>query len=264
MRSVLGIDAAWTTTQPSGVALVEETKNGWQLVAVEASYQRFHAIASGVAAEPRPSGSVPDAGALLETSTILCSPAVELVALDMPLSHKPIVGRRVSDNKVSREYGARKCGTHSPSSVRPGRISDKLRADFAAAGYELQTIENSPRGLIEVYPHPALVELANAKERLNYKAGRSKNYWPHLTPSERQVELHHEWSKIIHLLDGKISGVARRFNSFRIGTTGTEMKATEDMLDAVVCAWVAICALEGTAKPYGDEESAIWIPNLVR
>jgi hypothetical protein len=139
-------------------------------------------------------------------------------------------------------------------------MSDKLRKNFEVAGYRLQTTHISVPGLIEVYPHPALVELANAKERLTYKAGRSRNYWPHLTPLERQAELHHEWSKIIHLLDGRISGVAARFNSFRNGTTGIEMKATEDMLDAVVCAWVAICALEGKAQPYGDEESAIWIP----
>ena len=260
IKAVLGIDAAWTATQPSGVALVEETDNGWRLLAVEASYQRFLSLASGSAPESRPSGSIPDASELLQASTILFGQAIDLVAIDMPMSLKRIVGRRESDNKVSREFGAKKCGTHSPSAVRPGRISDTLRKDFAAAGYELQTAKIAIHGLIEVYPHPALVELANAKERLTYKAGRSRNYWPYLTPSERQIELHREWSKIISLLDSKISGVATRFKSFRKGTSGIEMKATEDMLDAVICAWVAICALEGTAKPYGDEKSAIWIP----
>jgi hypothetical protein len=42
-RAVLGIDAAWTLSQPSGVALVAETPNAWRLVAADASYQRFHA-----------------------------------------------------------------------------------------------------------------------------------------------------------------------------------------------------------------------------
>ena len=37
------------------------------------------------------------------------------------------------------------------------------------------------------------------------------------------------------------------------------MKAYEDTLDAVICAWVAGCALEGRAKAFGDENSAIWI-----
>ena len=36
----------------------------------------------------------------------------------------------------------------------------------------------------------------------------------------------------------------------------------EDALDAVVCAWVGVCALEGRAKAYGDPDSAIWVPSL--
>ena len=39
-----------------------------------------------------------------------------------------------------------------------------------------------------------------------------------------------------------------------------ELKAYEDALDAIVCAWIAICALEARAVPFGDETSAIWIP----
>jgi hypothetical protein len=39
MRAVLGIDAAWTITQPSGVALAVERSNGWRMIAAAASYQ---------------------------------------------------------------------------------------------------------------------------------------------------------------------------------------------------------------------------------
>lgn len=42
--------------------------------------------------------------------------------------------------------------------------------------------------------------------------------------------------------------------------TVVELKAFEDMLDAVVCCWVAICALEGRAAAFGDHASAIWVP----
>ena len=41
-----------------------------------------------------------------------------------------------------------------------------------------------------------------------------------------------------------------------------ELKAYEDMLDAVVCVCVSICILEDKALPYGDDTSAIWIPQL--
>jgi predicted RNase H-like nuclease len=40
-----------------------------------------------------------------------------------------------------------------------------------------------------------------------------------------------------------------------------EVKAHEDALDAVICAWVGVCALEDRATPFGDENSAIWIPS---
>jgi hypothetical protein len=105
MRSVLGIDAAWTCTQPSGVALAEETAAGWDLIAVAPSYQCFHALAGDdLVREVRPSGSIPDATALLASCRARLGRPVDLVAIDMPLSHEPINGRRVSDNAISKEY----------------------------------------------------------------------------------------------------------------------------------------------------------------
>lgn len=261
MRAVLGIDAAWTLTQPSGIALVVETIEGWHLNALAPSYQRFHACADdGLAPEIRPTGSRPDAAALLDSCSRLCGRKPDLVAIDMPLSVQPIEGRRCSDNAVSRAYGNRQCGTHTPSSLRPGLISGELRIGFEAAGYPLQTVVIAPPGLIEVYPHPALVELANAAERLPYKAAKVRRYWPDCKPEERRVALYSQWRKIIRLLEDEISGVAVALPELAVTASGTEVKSYEDMLDAIVCAWVAICALNGRAAPFGDRQSAIWIP----
>jgi hypothetical protein len=44
----------------------------------------------------------------------------------------------------------------------------------------LQTLTIASPALIEVYPHPALVELAGAVERLPYKAAKVSAYWPKL------------------------------------------------------------------------------------
>lgn len=260
-RSVLGIDAAWTHAQPSGVALVSETPAGWELVAVEASYQRFIAISDfGMTPDVRMAGSIPQASALLKACTVLTGWPVDLVAIDMPLSLVPITGRRSADDAVSRTYGARKCGTHTPSSLRPGKISDDLTLGFADCGHRLLVTEIQPPGLIEVYPHPALVELAGASERLPYKASKMRNYWPSLTPLERRFRLCRQWNEIVTLLEREISGVAVAMGQPDAESTGMAMKAYEDKLDAVVCAWVAICALNGQAKPFGDFDSAIWIP----
>ena len=87
-----------------------------------------------------------------------------------------------SDDAVSRAYGARKCGTHTPSAVRSGRISDDLCETFERAGYPLRRDRIATPGLIEVYSHPALVELSGAPERLPYKAAKVWKYWPSLSP----------------------------------------------------------------------------------
>lgn len=261
LRSVLGIDAAWSSTHPSGVALVSETSAGWKMVAVEASYQRFIALSdTSMTPDVRMSGSVPQAADLLAACNVLARRSVDLVAIDMPLSFVPITGRRASDDAVSRAYGARKCGTHTPSALRPGKVSDELTLGFAQCGYPLLVNRIEPPGLIEVYPHPALVELAYAAERLPYKASKVRKYWPLLTPAERRINLCGQWEKIVCLLEHEIAGVADALGKPDSESSGTALKAYEDMLDAIACAWIAICALNGQATPFGDSKSAIWVP----
>lgn len=106
MRAASGIDAAWTATQPSGVAVAVETPTGWKLVAAESSYQRFIARSrADMEPELRPSGSLPGAHALLEAARAVSGVEVSLIAVDMPLSRTTITGRRTSDAAVSRAYG---------------------------------------------------------------------------------------------------------------------------------------------------------------
>lgn len=261
MRTVLGIDAAWTAAQASGVALVTETDAGWQLKAVTASYRRFHALSEGEEGEQRPSGGQPDAQALLTSAAALCGRCIDLVAVDMPLARSPICGRRASDNEVSREYGQRWASTHTPSVNRPGLISDRLRDGFEAAGYALQTSGDVTHGLIEVYPHPALIEFATAHQRLPYKYGKRSKYWPGELSLVRKANIWREMRSIATLMDNEIMGVERALPPLEWETaSGSDWKAYEDMLDAVICAAVGICVLEGRAVPFGDASSAIWIP----
>lgn len=262
MTSVLGIDAAWTQKQPSGVALISDDPNGgWCLVHAAPSYRSFIARAAGPGdAEARPSGSPPVAAELLNAARLIGGESVGVVAIDMPLARSPIASRRVSDNAVSKAYGGRKCGTHTPNLERPGLISDRLRSGFEAAGYPLRTRRFEGHGLIEVYPHPALVELAQARERLPYKAGKLRTYWPDAPPIVRKNRLREQWSEIVRLLETEVAGVAAALPLPGPEATGVQLKAFEDMLDAVVCAWVGACALETRATPFGDDDSAIWIP----
>lgn len=260
---VLGIDAAWTATRPSGVALAVRQTGRWTLRAVAPSYDHFLALAEVTPLTTRPAGSLPDAAALLAAAARLAGKAVALVAVDMPLAHAPIVARRPSDNAIARAFGAWHCSTHSPSADRPGALSDTLRAGFAAAGYPLRTGDASAGGLIEVYPHPALVRLAGGARRLPYKAGNSAKYWPGEPLAVRRGRLHAEWRRIAALLATRFDGLADQLPPLADQPAGVAAKAHEDMLDAIVCAWVGVTALDGEADAFGDDDSAIWVPRAL-
>jgi predicted RNase H-like nuclease len=66
------------------------------------------------------------------------------------------------------------------------------------------------------------------------------------------------------LLDREIAGVEAALACLDAAANGVALKAYEDALDAIVCAWVGVCALEGRATPLGNELSAIWVPRLMR
>jgi predicted RNase H-like nuclease len=241
--------------------LVAQAQAGWRLVAAEASYQHFYDRAEG-RPSGRPIASRPRPSALLASAMRLCGRPVDLIAIDIPLAHGPITGRRRSDDEVSRAYGARDFETLSPSVARPGLIGRELKKGFRIAGYPLLTEAAEPPGVIEVCPHPALLELTGAAKRMPYEATKARSYWGWATPAQRHDLMRRERDQIKSLLQHEIAGVEAALPppdpQARIG----ELKAYENMLDAVICAWVGVRALEGGAIPFGDANSAIWVPKI--
>ena len=133
---VLGIDAAWTATRPSGVALVADNR----LLALAPSYASFIA---GVDWRSRPVGGLPDCHALIAACVAIAGAPPDVIAIDMPLSTQPIVGRRAADNAIASALGRYGLGVHTPSIERPGPIADIMRAGFEAHGYRLATSAGS-------------------------------------------------------------------------------------------------------------------------
>jgi predicted RNase H-like nuclease len=188
---------------------------------------------------------------------------LRVITVDMPLSTEPITGRRTADAAISRAYGSRGAAVHSPSSERPGAISDQLTRDFAASGFPLATGDTpvgTPNRLVEVYPHPALMTLTGASYRLPYKVSRSWRYWPKSSPAERRAKLLTQFAEIASALKGEIRDIPIELPEpdSMISTSG--LKRYEDSLDALVCAWVGAKYLLGEAAPYGDGTAAIWVP----
>ena len=249
---VLGIDAAWTPHGSSGVALIERSAGRWQLVRLASSYAQFCS----------------EAGAGLADVLAHCRQSFDrspdVVAIDMPLSLRPIVTRRVADDSVSRRFGAVGCSTHTPSPQRPGPLADATLRAAADMGCLLRVATASdarPAGaaLIEVYPHVALLALCEARYRLPYKAQKTRSYWPHSTTTERRALVAAEQARIARALSGHIDGLPILLAPVEAASFAA-LKPVEDMIDALVCAWMGAEFVDNRATPLGDAHSATWVP----
>ena len=96
MRAILGIDAAWTPRNPSGVALIRQSSPGtWQWVARARSYEEFLAKAELHGAKPQPR-EVPVAD-ILRAAEMLAGVRPCLLSADIPLSKQRIACPRPAD-----------------------------------------------------------------------------------------------------------------------------------------------------------------------
>jgi predicted RNase H-like nuclease len=258
MAAALGIDAAWTAHRPSGYALIEMDGGRWRLRAAASNLAAFAVACEGTES--------PDDGvglALDCARSVLRGRLPDVVAVDMPLSRLPITGRRASDLGVSRRFGAAKCATHSPSALRPGPVSERLRLACEARGYELITAAGAvpALALAEVYPHPALLRLMNVPERVCYKVNKTATYWRGASVETRLAKVRNMLRAVVERLETQIEGVQRwTREALDAGQGFAGLKGVEDMVDAVISAWVGKMIYENAAEPIGDAHSAIWVP----
>lgn len=182
------------------------------------------------------------------------------VAVDAPLVITNTKGQRPCDRSLSKHYARRNascypanltlCGTRSPD------FSDYLNQ----YGFEHLRKISEGRFQIECYPHPAMIEIFGLSERLAYKKGcvslrrRGQISLAELIVALRRsrvisLRIEEEWQKYV--------------SEEHIGSlVGAALKANEDVLDAIVCLYVA--ALFVTSAPhtvYGTRDSGyIYVP----
>ena len=268
ISAVLAIDAAWTATEPSGVALVVSTGFGWRCVAVAPSYDAFVGLAAGlpVTWTGAFSGRVPHVELLLSAAQRLAAAPVGLVTIAMPIATVPISKRRAGDNAVSKVFGGRACAAHTPNSIRPGPLGARLSQDLVAAGFPIATtvtVAAAPRHLVEVYPHPALLSLLSRDYRIPYKVSKARRYWPSAPRTQRIHSLLEEFGTIRDALSAGFGPLGVPLPVPANVRTLAELKRYEDALDALVCAWVGVQYLGGATVPLGDDTAAIWCPRNV-
>ena len=187
---------------------------------------------------------------------------VTAISVDMPMSKVPITKRRASDSAVSKKFGGKGCSVHSPSSSKPGKISDQMLEPLVARGYNLAVSKDCKReaSIIEVYPHPALLNLLDLDFRLPYKVSNSLKFWPGTSINERADRLIAKFNCIYAGLTCVIQGIPNFLPTAPYKGSLASLKRYEDALDALICAWVGACYLDGHAVPYGDDTAAIWVP----
>src|SRR5660397_278415 len=148
LQTILGINAAWTASEGSGVTLFRKQETGgWSCCAVAPSYSSFLDLADGHPVQWDAPGCFSDAG--VDLNTLL--PAAEKIAgarptvvtVGMPLATSPIERRRKADDDISSAFGAMGCGAHTPNPARPGPLAERMRSASEGTGY----------GLAHVGPH---------------------------------------------------------------------------------------------------------------
>lgn len=262
IKYVLGIDAAWTAKEPSGVAVLKYNESGkHELVKLGRSYKEF--VQGEINWSQDASGSVPDIKELLE-GCCKYGYNISAAALDIPLSPMPITGRRVAENLISREYGKYGAATHSPNSERPGKISEAIFQGFTENGFKFAYDYQDGPVFFEVYPHAAIIELLGLTKRLPYKVNNKSKYWPDASPEERDRNIINSLVLLKDALGKHVSNIDSFLPEIKCSYKykNKYLKEYEDILDAIVCALVGCFYLSGKAKPYGDEAGAIWVPKL--
>lgn len=274
---VLGIDAAWTLRNPSGIALVAvATGQIPELIRVARTCEEFTSgrqISGSDWLNLLPSDETLNVSGILDAAKRYTGMQPNVVSLDIPLSPLPIRGRRPADNAVSTRYGSRWAGTHTPSTERFGHVSAALFQQLSDSGYHWMNaigpvqLDGQMRYFLETYPHPVIVEMLALEKRLCYKVAKRQKYWPNLMPDERRRSIASELDRLHSALASRIGGFADRVpkacNVLDAApkSKGTVFKGIEDALDAVLCAFVGCEFLAGHAVAFGDQYSAIWIPH---
>jgi predicted RNase H-like nuclease len=240
MSAVLlaGIDLAWQS---------EKNGTGVAIGAVESGVLNVTHAESGVTS--------------ISTITSLLGqyPDLQGIAIDAPLIINNASGQRHCEKLIGKEYGARKASCHTSNlKLYPEAASVALSRVLDEQGFT--HLGSAGKWQVECYPHPALIEIFNLEERLLYKKGR--------VPVRRdgQAELGRLLASLSNspVLPLKIPGhlSERLSQSYVQALAGTALKNNEDLLDALVCLYVAgLYAIGHRDRVFGSvAEGYIYVP----
>lgn len=213
----VGVDLAWAGRNPTGVAAVDAD------------------------------GCLVGVGAARDDASVLAAlrPYVVgdcLVAFDAPLVVANRTGQRPAEAALNRDFRQFEAGAYPANTEKP-EFADVPRAARLARqlALDMDPLSSATRRAIEVYPHPATVALFRLPRALKYKAKPG-----------RSVDLLK--SELLRLMDGGQPDWVSLRRQVTVAQRKSDLRAAEDPIDAVVCAYVALYAQRRPADVtiYGD------------
>jgi len=159
------------------------------------------------------------------------------IAIDGPLIINNENGQRACERSLSREYGSRYASCHASNlTLYPDADGVRIAAELVQHGFA-HLGQQEEKWQLECYPHPALIEIFQLPERLKYKKGKAAD------KRDGQVVLAR---LLVGLSESGVIDLRIRdrflhfFDPDRIAKLrGLDLKHNEDVLDAVVCLYIA-------------------------
>ncbi|MDP5337366.1 MAG: DUF429 domain-containing protein [Nodularia sp. (in: cyanobacteria)] len=220
----IGIDLGWKS-QPSGLCCLELIEGKLQILDID----RLEFIA--------------DILTWIDQTVEPKEPA--MIAVDAPTLIPNATGSRLADKLTHKHFGKYHAGCYPANQNLPfAERTVNFGLELESRGFvHAPTIDPQKLGRyqIEVFPHPATINLFNLERILKYKKGRI---------NERRLELIKLQNYILNILPTltpslctlrlcgmRYAHATRTFSE--IPTTGAALKAAEDKLDSLICAYVA-------------------------
>lgn len=220
----IGIDLAWSDRNPSGLVVIDD------------------------AGEVKASAYLTDLDAIAGFCLTHATGEPALVAVDAPLAVPNERGHREADRALMRLFGGRRLGAHVASRSRLTELYGGVRGEALLA-----RLGGTVDGVIEVYPHAALMAWFDLPAPLAYKRGSLAR---RLQGLQQLVDLLRRLRQAEPPL--VVESAPWLVGSDEGGLTGAGVEQLESLLDALVCAYVASycrrwgdgrCARLGDGRP---------------
>ena len=228
----VGIDLAWSRNNHSGIVILDGNR----------------LVLNGIVKS--------DEEILRSINSVVKNHPVQ-VAIDAPLNVPNKTGSRLAEKELNKEFRKYEAGAHPANRSWFMRSSGCIRGEEIVKKLRNQGIVHDPalknkRCCFEVYPHPAMIRLFDLEKTLKYKPRKNRSYDDRYQAFEQYQT---------HLKSLNLLGVDELLSTNVSSLRGRSLKDYEDVLDALLCAYIAKDLYVRGSEMYGNfTEGYILVP----